>query len=276
MKINYHIHTSMSDDVRKRNGSGETPFRYAEAARKAGIAEICFTDHLVVGYSKTSPLYWNSVGVDNLEKYFLEIDSAARTNKETCIKKGIEVEWFPEKAGEIKRTIKRYPFDCVLGSVHILGNAFVEHDKNDMQSFWGKYCEKVYEKYIEYYDAVKQMAGSGICDVVAHLDLIKRDGYVPERNFLPLVKETLDIIAENNLCIEVNTAGMRKPIKEMHPSFEILNLCSKKGIPVTIGTDAHKVGQIDFHLDEGMDLIKKAGYEELAIFKKRKIAFIDL
>lgn len=93
---------------------------------------------------------------------------------------------------------------------------------------------------------------------------------------MPLVWETLDIISENKLCIEVNTAGMRKPIKEIHPSFEILKLCKKKGIPVTIGTDAHEVKQIEFYLDEGMKMIKNAGYAELAVFEKRKRKFVNI
>ncbi len=56
MKINYHIHTNWSRDVQK-NYSGGTPKKFAEAAKKAGIAQICITDHLVAGYSNTIPLY---------------------------------------------------------------------------------------------------------------------------------------------------------------------------------------------------------------------------
>ena len=157
--------------------------------------------------------------------------------------------------------------------MHFLNGTRVEN--ND--AFWKKLSyNEIYERYVEYYNAVKQMAESGICDVVAHLDLIKRDGYLPKRSVLPLVEETLDAVSENNLCVEVNTTGMRKPAKEIHPSFEILKLCKKKGIPVTIGTDAHEVGQIDLYLAEGMEIIKDVGYAELAVFEKRKRRFVRI
>lgn len=276
MKINYHIHTKWSKDV-QRNNNGGTAKEFAEAAAKAGIAEICITDHLVVGYPDTVPLHWNSIGEKNIYKYFEDTDSVATACPEVIARKGVEVDWLPEKADEIRRVLKKYPFDCVIGSVHTLNGTYVEHNRDDINKFWGKLSSgHVYQRYEEYYSAVQEMAGSGICDVVAHLDLIKRDGYIPERNAIPLVEETLDIISENNLCVEVNTAGMRKPAKEIHPSFEILKVCKKKEIPVTIGTDAHEVRQIDFYLDEGMEMIKNAGYAELAVFEKRKRSFVRI
>ncbi len=276
MRINYHIHTSRSGDVGQANGKGETPRKYIEAAKKAGISEICLTDHLVVGYPNTLPLYSHSMGVETLDPYCEEIDSLAEEYPELKLKKGVEVDWLPGKAGEIRKVLKKHPFDCVLGSVHFIKGTYVEHGRN-RDEFWGRFSsEGVHERYAAYYTAVQQMAESKICDVVAHLDLIKRDGYFPERSVLHFVKETLDVMSDNNLCIEVNTSGMRKPIREMHPSLEILKLCKKKGIPVTIGTDAHKADEIDSYLDEGIGMIKKAGYAELAVFEKRRIGFVEI
>ncbi len=106
---------------------------------------------------------------------------------------------------------------------------------------------------------------------------------------MPIIKETIKVIAENGLCIEVNTVGisetkkfatvtggMRKQITEMYPSLDILKLCRKAGIPVTIGTDAHKAERLDLYLEDGLNLIKEAGYTEIATFEKRKKIMVKI
>ena len=276
MKINYHIHTSFSGDNIKERRLEETPEKYAEAAAKLGFGEICFTDHLVIGYPRNVAAYEHGMEPEKLKEYFQRIDLVAKKYPQIKIKTGIELDWLPEKLDEIKKVLRQYPFDCVLGSVHSINGVKIEHIENS-KTFWEKLSdEEIYEKHAEYYRAVQEMAKSKICDIIAHLDLVKRDGYLPKKSLMPLIEETLDIIAKNNLCIEVNTLGMMKAIKEIHPTLEILKLCKKKGIPVTIGTDAHKVERLDFHFEDGLNLIKEAGYTELAVFEKRKRSFVKI
>lgn len=276
MKINYHIHTTFSGDNALHNRTGETPEKYAEAAMKLGFSEICFTDHLVIGYPLNMPVYEHGMDPKKLKEYFRKIALAAKKYPQIKIKTGIELDWLPEKLDEIKKLLSQYPFDCVLGSVHSINGVKVEQMENS-KAFWEKLSEEeIYEKHAEYYRAVQEMAKSRICDIVAHLDLVKRDGYIPKKSLMPLVEEMLDVILKNNLCIEINTLGMRKAVKEIHPTFEILKLCRKKGIHVTIGTDAHKVERLDFYFEDGMKMIKDAGYAELAVFEKRKRSMIKI
>lgn len=271
MKINYHLHTAYSGDLIKWGRLGETPEKYAIAAIRKGFDEICFTDHLVVGYPRTMPAYSHGMEIGKLGEYFRNIALAAKKYPQLKIRAGIEIDWLPEKIEELKKIISQRPFDCVLGSVHSINGVLVEHEEK-RHEFWSRLSDaEIYERHAAYYRAVQEMAKSGVCDVVAHLDLIKRDGYLPKgRSVLPLIEETVRIIAENGLCVEVNTSGLKKPIHEMHPSLEVLKLCRKMGIPVTIGTDAHKAEQIDSFLDKGMKLVKEAGYLELAVFEGRK------
>lgn len=278
MKINYHIHTSYSGDIVQANRLSETPEKYILAALGRGFDEICFTEHLVAGYPTTAHIYSHGIDAGKLPGYVREIRFLAKKYPQLKIRLGIEVDWFPEKIGEIKKTLRQYPFDCVLGSVHILDGARIEYEtEGGREAFWGRLSrEEVYERHAAYYRAVQEMAKSKICDIISHIDLVKRDARIPEKSTQPLILETVDIIAENNLCVEVNTAGIRKQINEMHPTLEILRLCRKKGIPVTIGTDAHKVEEFDFHLDDGMKMIKEAGYNEIAVFEHRKRKIVKI
>lgn len=277
MKINYHLHTAYSGDLIKMGRLGETPEKYAVMAEKLGFGEICFTDHLVVGYPRTMPAYSHSMEIKKIGSYIRDIALVAKKRPQLKIRAGVEIDWLPEKIEELKKVLRQHPFDCVLGSVHSIDGVLVEHEKNK-HTFWGGLSDaEIYERNVAYYKAVQEMAKSRVCDVVAHLDLIKRDGYLPKgRSVLPLIEETVRIIAENGICVEVNTSGLKKPIREMHPSLEALKLCRKMGIPVTIGTDAHKAEQIDFGLDECMKLVKEAGYLELAVFERGKMNIVKI
>ncbi|MCK4555567.1 MAG: histidinol-phosphatase HisJ family protein [Candidatus Aenigmarchaeota archaeon] len=278
MKINYHIHTSYSGDMIREGRLSETPEKYVEAAIQKGFSEICFTDHVVVGRQKNDPLYGHAMDIERIPEYVREIKALAEKYISIRIRIGIELDWLPEASDETKAFIKKFPFDCVLGSVHVFDGYKTENVVPEkIEVFWsGKSDEEIYARHVAYYRALQEMAKSGIFDVVAHLDAINRDGYVPKKSFWPLIEETVDVIAKAKLCVEVNTKGLKKPIKKMHPSPEILALCKKKGIPVTIGTDAHWVNEIDLHYEKGINLIRSAGYDRLAVFEGRKMRFVKI
>lgn len=278
MKVNYHIHTSYSGDLIRENILSETPEKYVKKAIALGFSEICFTDHVVAGYPRTQSPYTHSMDTGRISEYVSEIRALKGKYPAIGIRLGIEADWMPEKLAELRAFVGMYPFDCVLGSVHIMNGEHVEHcSRESREKFWGTLSEEgVYAQYQAYYRAVQDMAESRICDIISHIDLIKRDSYVPKKSFWPLIEKTVDAIARNGLCIEINTAGIRKPIKEMHPALEILSLCRQKGIPVTIGTDAHRVEELEVHLEDGMRLIKKAGYTEIAVFDARKRKMIPV
>ena len=194
------------------------------------------------------------------------------------IKCGIEIDWLPDRLTEIRNVIRDNNFDCILGAIHILkGQQTVIYSDEKIKRFWKTMSDKaLYERYVDYYTAMQNMAKNKICDVIAHIDLIKRDAYLPKKSIKKILLETIKIVAENNICVEINTSGLRNPIKEIHPSLDILKMCRKHDLPVTIGTDAHKLNQLDYGYDAGIALIKKAGYKQLATFDKRKRCLIDI
>lgn len=276
MKINYHLHTAFSGDMIRLNRLDETPEKCIKAAAEKKFGEICITDHLIIGYPQTTRAYSNGMDLKRLPEYFREISLARKKYPQVKVKTGIEIDWLPEKLAEIKAVLKKYPFDCVLGAVHSVNGVMIKQEE-ERENFWGNLSsDEIYAHYAAYYRALQEMAGAGICDVVAHLDFVKTDGYLPKRSVLPLIEKTLDAIRGNNLCIEVNTVGLRAPINEMYPALEILKMCRKKRIPVTIGTDAHKSGRLDECLEDGMKMIKDAGYTELAVFEKRERSFVRI
>ena len=64
-------------------------------------------------------------------------------------------------------------------------------------------------------------------------------GFRPQGPIADLVGETLACIKENDLAIELSTAGWRKPVGEQYPSVEVIRLAKAAGIPFTVASDAH-------------------------------------
>ncbi len=75
---------------------------------------------------------------------------------------------------------------------------------------------------------MEELAASGACDVLAHPDLIKVAGYVPDAP-----AEWWDRIAEaavaSGMAAEVSSAGWRKPVGEQYPALGLLERFVARG-----------------------------------------------
>ena len=54
----------------------------------------------------------------------------------------------------------------------------------------------------------------------------------------------LQVCREQNLVIELNTAGRRKPVREFYPAAPILAQAQKLGLNVCLGSDAHRPEEV--------------------------------
>jgi histidinol-phosphatase (PHP family) len=71
------------------------------------------------------------------------------------------------------------------------------------------------------------------------------------------------------MVLEINTAGLRKPIGELYPSKQLLEEAYAMDIPITFGSDAHAVEQIGFKYEEAIAVAKSIGYTQAVTFKER-------
>ena len=71
------------------------------------------------------------------------------------------------------------------------------------------------------------------------------------------------------MVLEVNTAGLRKPIGELYPSRELLEVAYEMDIPITFASDAHAIEQIGLGYDLATALAKDIGYTKAATFESR-------
>jgi histidinol-phosphatase (PHP family) len=67
----------------------------------------------------------------------------------------------------------------------------------------------------------------------------------------------------------VNSAGLRKPVAEIYPSLDLLKACRRRGVPATMGSDAHSPAEVGEGLDLARELLLEAGYASVVCFRKR-------
>jgi len=64
---------------------------------------------------------------------------------------------------------------------------------------------------------------------------------------------------------------LRKPVKEIYPSLDVLKIYCKAGVPLTFGSDSHDPKDVGADFLKALDLAKAAGYREYLVFSRRKI-----
>jgi len=132
------------------------------------------------------------------------------------------------------------------------------------------------ELYLEYFKTVEHGALSGLYQIIPHVDLIKVFGYRPGKPVLSLMGNLLEIIKEKSLAVEINTNGLYKPVGEIYPALEILQACFKLGIPITIGSDAHRSEDVGRSFDAACALAYKAGYRRIATFHQKELVLRNM
>ncbi|MBC7105899.1 MAG: histidinol-phosphatase, partial [Firmicutes bacterium] len=75
---------------------------------------------------------------------------------------------------------------------------------------------------------------------------------------------------KGEVCVEVNTAGLRHPVQEIYPTEEFLALCRAHRVPVCLGSDAHRPADVGAGLEQAVALLREVGYREIALFRRRR------
>ena len=122
------------------------------------------------------------------------------------------------------------------------------------------------ELYRRYFETVTLAAKSGLFTTIGHFDLIKLFGVRPGLDVVTLADEALTAAAEHNLTIEVNTSGKYKPVGEFYPERRLLEEIKSRGIPFTMGSDAHSVHVVGRDLREACRLLREIGVRTVVGF----------
>lgn len=265
--VDYHLHTRRCGHATGRIAE------YVRFARTRGLREIGFADHIPQYFlppHRRDP--YLAMAERELEAYVEEVREAAAAANDIEIRLGVEADYSPGQEEKLKAILDRYPFDYVLGSVHYLDGWGFDNPA-EVEGYSGRDIDALYR---EYFGLIQQMAATGLFDVVAHPDLLKKFGYLPRADVHGLYEKTVRVIAAAGLVVEVNTAGLRQPVAEIYPAPEFLAVCRRYGVPVTLGSDAHRPEDVGRDFDRAVAVLSRVGYREVAVFQKRRRALLKM
>ena len=257
MRVDLHNHTILC------NHATGTVGEYIERAIELGIDEYGFSDHAPMNFD---PKYRMDISQkQQYEKWIIEAKEKYKDKIKILL--AYEVDYLE---GYILDEILKSKVDYLIGSVHFLKNK-TEMWGFDNPEFIGVYKSKDIDTiWVEYFDAIKAMAKTGLFDIVGHFDLIKVFKFLPKKDIRLIAKEALQEIKKSNMVLEINPAGLRKPINETYPSQQLLELAFEMGINITFGSDAHSIEQVGFMYENAFNLAKQIGYKNCITFDKRE------
>jgi len=173
MNADYHTHTPLC-----LHAEGE-PEEYVDAAIASGLLEYGISDHAPMGGSSyVEPFDDWRMRVDQLPEY---IDWIAKARDHAAnripVRAGLECDWLPGCERWTEELRAKHDWDYLIGSVHYIADKW-DFDNPAWLGKWAK--TDVDQAWTLYWQAYSEMADSGLFDILAHPDLIKKFGYKPE------------------------------------------------------------------------------------------------
>jgi len=264
---NYHTHCNFCD------GRG-TPRQIVEQAVALGMKSIGFSSHAPLPF----PASW-TLTVANLPIYckeIIELKEQYRGRIEVFL--GLEIDYIPGRTGPNYPHFNNLGLDYRIGSVHFVGRfADGKHCAVDSRNSFPKGLSEIYQGDIrrlieDYYALVRRMVRTDCPDILAHLDVFKLNngngGEFSEDEpwYRQVVVQTLDVVAESGVILEVNLGGINKGLIDApYPSEWIIALCFERGIPVTISSDAHRPEHLTSGFSEAARALLDIGYREIMV-----------
>ena len=260
--FDYHMHSVVSFD------GHDSGMEIARAAVKAGLREICFTDHL-----DYDPLGKMQDIAFNTARYNAEYDTLELAGLK--IRRGMEFGMTPENPEQLRADLQRRNFDFVLGSVHFADDLDVYYPE-----FWdGKTVFQAERVYLE--NTLACVKSHDDFDVLAHLTYISKAHSHPAPRTVSLTdhREIADEILRTLIAkgkgLEMNTSGVDRcgdflPRAEYFRRFKELG-----GEIVTVGSDAHRMNRVGQYCFDACEILKDIfGY--VCTFEERKPIFHKL
>ena len=282
--LDYHLHL-WPHDQSESPLAVEQVAAYCERAAAAGVVEVALTEHLFRFAQATRLLggfweddevapalrrsmagYWSFHATSDLDRYVETVLDARRQGLPVVL--GLEVDYYRGRMDEVAELLSGYPFDVLLGSVHWVG-AWRFDDLADPVSMREWSVRSVDACWDAYTEALEELAATRTCDVLAHPDVIKVAGHVPEHP-----KEWWDRIADaaarSGMAAEVSSAGWRKPAGEQYPAAGLLARLAARGVPFTTASDAHREEHVADRCEELRSLLAATGVDRLTAYRRRQ------
>ena len=280
-KIDYHMHFEYGDyDLAWAE-------KFFTAARRRGIDEIGISEHSHT-FPEFQTLYDADVLTDDspigvFQKQWLKKNKFKHTlddyfrfmtelRKKHHVLIGIEVCNFRDQDA-VRRILKDYPFDYIIGSVHFLnGWGF---DASALAWHWDEVdLAEYYERYTQ--EAIS-LCKTGLYDVLGHPFNLGLFGHEPSFAVDEYCRKVAAAMVTNDMAVDVNTGSLyRYPVQKIMPIPEFMEAARGENLSIITSSDAHEPEDCGRAIDEATAYAKSFGLTRLTTFCGRQRVLHEL
>ena len=266
--FNLHTHSIFSDGK-------STPEDVVLEAINQGLKVLGFSDHSPVPFENSFAIKNNEVN-----NYITTIKSLKEKYKDQIdIYCSMEMDFIPGIVKDFKKTKEELNLDYMIGSVHLVGNNidrlwFIDGSKAETydEGLFNYYDGDIKKGVKAFFHQYNEMIETEEFDIVGHFDKIKmhnRGRYFSENDkwYRDYLMETLTLIKEKSLIVEVNTRGIyKKRSDDFYPSAWLFPIMREMNIPVVISSDSHKAEELTLCFKEAEEALRASGYKETVCY----------
>lgn len=262
-----HLHSSHS-------GDSNTPMEeMVLRGIELGLDTMCFTEHHDIDLP-VSPEEPENIFCLNTDAYLYDLATLKEKYEEKIrLLFGVELGLQPQILRPVSVYAKSYEFDFIIGSSHVCHG----RDPYYPDFYEGRSEEAAYREYFE--SVLENVKKYSCYDVYGHLDYVVRYGPNRDRDYSyekygDILDEILRTLIAKEKGLEVNTGGLDKGLKDLHPCTDILKRYRELGGEIiTVGSDAHAPGNVAEHFDRAAKVLQECGFRYYTVFEKRIAEF---
>jgi histidinol-phosphatase (PHP family) len=260
-----HIHSVFSTD------SVMDADHACGSAIKLGLEGIAFTDHLDYDFPGDIDF------LINFDEYFNIMDEIKEKYSERLnVLRAVEVGIQPHVLHESEELIRKYPFDYVLASIHIVDR----QNPYEREYYTGKTKKEAYTRYLE---EIYYMVGNlESFDMLGHFGYIVRYADYDDRtlryaDYSDLFDMIFRKLIEHGRGFELNTGTYRIDRPDAVYDTEILKRYRQLGGElICLGSDAHQTDHMAARFGHFAQVLRDAGFKYTVHFENRKPVFDKL
>lgn len=261
-RIDLHMHTSSSFD------GNYSAAMMCESAIENGLATIAITDHFDVDFFERHNLDFRQ------KSSYEDICSVKDVLSDKIrILRGIEMGQPTYDLALTEKSLARYEYDFVIGSIH---NPRNQPDYGDFD-YAALAQDEIYAMLDNYFEEELMLAKWNGFDTFAHLTYPMR--YIVQAGrkdivldrYNDITDEIFKVLVANGKALEINTSGLRQPIGKTMPTENYVKRFKDLGGEfLTLGSDAHFTEHVGAGIDEGYAIAERCGFKYVTYFKDRK------
>ena len=265
IRADVHAHT------RHSHGQASVAEMY-EAAKNKGLAIFGFSEHSPRPEGYVYPSDYQGRLTSGFSRYVAEVRDMAKHGESEgmAVLLGLEVDYIPGQEEYARSLCESHPFDYIIGGLHFQGTWGFDFTADDWKPMPQ---EERFAAYRRYYDDLASMCQTKLFHIAAHPDLIKLftvdsfNSWLDAEEALPCIRRALTAMKDNGVIMEISSAGLRKPCKEIYPGPRIMALAAEFALPVSFASDAHCVNTPAYAFDELARYAAAFGYTHSSIVR---------